>query len=877
MDSLGALGVDTDVTDRLDSQKNAYPDTYAPLGQLMTVRQIDPPPDGASAAAVGDEEPIYTIGRPEELFLGGFRLEGRAFGFTSIDDISLAGKSGAEAAITDPDVLQGRLLNQTPWAVETGGGNAVPAGTRRDAVAADTDGDGFREALTAYVEKLPNGLDELRLQLMDGEGEQPILDFSLLSGGRFLPAHDVRIAAADIDGDSRDELAIVIARQSTPGLVDTPVGMYVVDDALTSYAVIDEFELAFSSSIFSPSIILDIEGYHADHDNRDEIAVVVNASEIGAATPGNFEAGYFVVALNSDNDSITQLSAGPITGTVPGEDGVPREATAVIAGLATGDINGDSLDELIFGGLEEVVESCKELDADTGLQQGSQYVLLAFTGPYNDFRPLQGSAAEVFPPNCKIESGSEPFIMRTVHVNVLDFDGDEDADIQLNDLVLEEIPGINWGDSLLAFLNDELLIYGNEAERPYYDRHESVFAISDQTGDGVDDIIALYQGSNPSAVNRRDLKIYTWDDESSNGYRLATQILIERGDENNENPIIIPIDVNNDKVAQLRYTNEHFLDITEPLVLAAIAAAPCKRDIGQDGCSSSWGSTQSGAVGRDFSVKVSGSAGAGAGSAGVGLLGKWLFKVSASAARTTSRSYELSKSQTYSTGPFEDGVVFNSIPVDRYNYEVISDNTDQGSMPGEFLEVRLPRTPDIRIVERNYYNASITADAEPIDDRIFTHVPGNVSSYPNEIDKDSILNTQQAILEDFRLIDPNPNYDLLPAEKGLEVGPVLVGEGGGSTELSLEYTESEGLANELAMGFSFEAEMLFGAAISWEVGIELGRAISVSHGDSTLFSGSVDSIGQEFYADNVYGFGLFAYLQRLGDQELEVVNFWVEE
>jgi hypothetical protein len=653
--------------------------------------------------------------------------------------------------------------------------------------------------------------------------------------------------------------------------------MYVVDDALTGYAVIDEFELPFSSSILSPSIILDIEGYHADHDNRDEFAVVVNASEVGVPKPGNYDAGYFVVGLNDANDAIEQLSAGPITGTVPGIDGTPREATAVVAGLTTGDLDGDALDELIFGGLEAVVESCVEQDAETGAVLGSKYVILAFAGPYNEFRPIQGSVSEVYPPNCAFESGSESFVMRTVHVNVLDFDGDDDADIQLNDLILDKIPGINWNVDLLAYLDDELLIYGNDAEREYYDRHESVFAISDQTGDGVDDIIALYQGFNPSAVNRRDLKIYTWDDTQSEGYRLATQLLIERSDENNENPIIVPIDVDNDKVAQLRYTDEHFLDIAEPLVIAAIAAAPCKRDIGQDGCYSIWGSTQSGAVGRDFSVTVSGSAGAGAGSAGVGLLGKWLFKVSASAARTTSKSYELAKSQTYIAGPFEDGVVFTSIPVDRYTYEIISDNTDQAGVPGELVEIRLPRTPDIRIVERGYYNASIHADAEQIDDRLFTHIPGNISSYPDEIDKDSILNTQQAILQDFRLANPNPNYDLRPAEKGLEVGPVLVGEGGGSTELALEYTENEGLANELAVGFSFEAEMLFGAAISWEVGIEFGRAISVSHGDSTLFAGSVDSIGQAFYADNVYGFGLFAYVQRLGNQELEVVNFWVEE
>ena len=71
--------------------------------------------------------------------------------------------------------------------------------------------------------------------------------------------------------------------------------------------------------------------------------------------------------------------------------------------------------------------------------------------------------------------------------------------------------------------------------------------------------------------------------------------------------------------------------------------------------------------------------------------------------------------------------------------------------------------------------------------------------------------------------------------------------------------------------------MAAGFAFEFSAGIEFGRTLSVSHGDTTLFAGSVDSIDEPFYADNVYGFGLFAYLQTLGDQEIEVINFWVDE
>ncbi len=48
--------------------------------------------------------------------------------------------------------------------------------------------------------------------------------------------------------------------------------------------------------------------------------------------------------------------------------------------------------------------------------------------------------------------------------------------------------------------------------------------------------------------------------------------------------------------------------------------------------------------------------------------------------RTHSSSYTLEKNVTYSTGPFEDGVVFSTVPYDRYVYKIV-----QG-FGGKFLE-----------------------------------------------------------------------------------------------------------------------------------------------------------------------------------------------
>jgi len=877
-ESLTRLGVETKVSPRQDSQGNAYPDKYAPLGNIMTVRQIDPTDEELEADA--SSEPIYVTGRPEELFLGGIRLANRQLIFSVLDDISLAGKTESEARFTTPEILEGRALpDVVDWAVENGRNDGIPMGTRRDTAALDSNGDGFLESVTAFV-VVNAGVDELRLQIIDGKDSTLNLDFPLLRGGQFLPLYDLQVAGGDFDGDGRDELAIALARQSSPGSFDTPVGMYIIDDADTGYAVLDEYTVIYKASFAEPSVTLSLTDYHANHDIKDELALVLNESQNYAVQPGNYASRLFV--FNLENSGLQQQSVSPISAEVRDSDNLSRTATAVRATVTTGDLNADGLDELIVGGFETIVQNCKHNEADPDHPNDPiKYLLFSYGGYYNDFTPIRAGSTEVFPP-CDNESGSEPFVMRHVHLNVLDFDNDGDMDIQFNDLVLDNVPVSKWENNMVAFLDDHRVIYGPSAKRERFDRSDSIMEVSDQTGDGVKDILSLYMDNNEKDPY---IKVFTWDDEAVKGYRVATRIKVNESDQGKKNPILVAMDVDNDKVAQLRYTGEHFMDITEPIVLAVIATPPCKLDIGQDSCFSSWGNTLSGAVGNEHSVKVHGSAGVGGGAAGAGAFGEWFFNVSASATNTKSQSYELSKSQTFSAGPGEDGVIFTSIPVDRYTYILVHNNTVGVGKEGDLIEIRLPRSPDIRIVERDYYNASITDDSEPIDERVFQHTAGDIGSYPTEEQKDTILERERSKLDDARtsryitaseILYP-PQFDLNSALRGLEVGPVLAGQGGGATEVSLEYSETEGTSQELTVGFSFEATMLFGAGIKWEIGIELGRTLSISHGDSTLYSGSVDSIDEAFYADNVYGFGLFSYLQNLGDQEIEVVNFWVEE
>ena len=109
------------------------------------------------------------------------------------------------------------------------------------------------------------------------------------------------------------------------------------------------------------------------------------------------------------------------------------------------------------------------------------------------------------------------------------------------------------------------------------------------------------------------------------------------------------------------------------------------------------------------------------------------------------------------------------------------------------------------------------------------------------------------------------------------MGPISVGEGSGSTELALEYIEVTGESNSLELGYEFEVSVAFGALFGFSVGLSGERTLSVSHGDSTTYSGTIGSIDADNFADNRYQFGLFTYLQAVDGQEFEVINYWVEQ
>lgn len=871
VDTLNSLGINTDSTPRLDDRGDPYPDSYSPLGTVMAMRAIADAsePDGVR----------YEIGRAEELLLAGYRPDARPGVITVIDDLP----SGTENnGFTVSGYLFEKGENDAPWAVEsnTGGNSAggprVVQGTRRDAVSGDFNGNGFRESAVAYYAEYTNGSSEVRLLVTDAGSPTPIeIDVAIPISVEFFPLNDLRITSGDFDGDQNDEIAIAISRVSEIGQADTPVGIYIIDDVFNGFTVINGRNLNLNSILHAPNITLVIKAARLDHDINSELALVVNENTEGPSYPGSFTTRY--VALEYHENTINVLSTGPIVADLD-----DAEHAAVVASVAVGDLDGDSVDELIFAGLEEVVGQCSSSDTNV---DGLKHILVGLGNKFNDFGPVGASASAFGIPNC---DDSNTFLMRFTHVNSLDFDGDGDLDIQVNTLILDDFPEGDWRAEALGEIPDSSVILGDQEQGIWFDRSNSTMMVSDQTGDGITDIITLFLDQNQPylkiwscnldvdterCVVTRATRVALWPDDM-NAFPSFNN------DTSHVNPIVVAVDVDNDDVALFKYTNQHILDFTEPLVMAALAAPPCELGIGQntDACTTTWGSASSATIDTTYSFTASGSVSFGKGAYGAGGKLEYKHKLSLAATYEHSKSYELTRSLAFATGPSEDSVVFTAIPLDRYTYETIA-SRDPSDLGYTYI-VELPRDVIMLIASREYYNASIQPDALHIDDRVFKHVPGRINSYPSASQKDTILEVEKTRLDEARLslfeLNPLSNFIPVIALGGLEVGSISVGEGSGATELSLEYVETKGHAGALELAYEFESEAAYGQLVGFSIGASVARSLSISHGSSTIYSGTIGSIDKDNFANNRYAFGLFTYVQALEGQEFEVVNYWVD-
>ena len=516
-----------------------------------------------------------------------------------------------------------------------------------------------------------------------------------------------------------------------------------------------------------------------------------------------------------------------------------------------GDVDGDGLDEVLLAGLTALASTSESTKVFCQALDDRQAGFAPLAGYYRQIA-YQGSS----------NSGNN-LRVRTVHLHALDIDGDGLDEVYANELGFDDfVAGAGaWVEDPDLALDPNVVWL-----RPtvWFDRNSSSWAVGDFDGDDREDLAVYrqdaYEASSGGNPAQRGVRIFGLPETATSVTELRRVPCEPFQSGTLAFPILLPVNVDTDS-AVLDYSEaEYELVFSEPIVLAALAAPPTRDGIGKrvQGSFRSFGNTTATHTERERS-----GTGSAATSVGVNLDGGALTQsefelkatLSVAATRTQGTAYELSKTILFTTAPREDLVVFTTVPVDRYTYTILSHPDPQ--LVGERVIVNYPRTPITLQAERSFYNESIPAGAQRVDDAVFQHTAGDATTYPTVAEKNA----------------------LRALYGGLQVGPQAVGQGAGSTEVTLQVGTAVSTGGALATGFQLDVEATGGGVLAGvSVGVESTRTWRVTSGSETTYTGVVGAIDAANFAQNRYSFGLFTYVYDASSarQQFQVLHYWVE-
>lgn len=836
-DSLDRLGVDTTETTRLDTDGSELPDDYSPLGASSTTGQTD------ELVIIGPQILDNSPGGSEP-------LDNRVI-FTKLE---AADATGALSFTVTDTLPPGTLWETDDTSGQPGTSNLGPQ-TKRDAAAADVDGDGVDEIVVVYLDGQDvSGTDQLWLQILDEGAGAPETLVAVPN------VRDVAVEAGDFDGDGVTGFAVGISSSDSTRVI------VFESDGAGAYTQLADIPFVPVDSSFTSRFSLELAAGALDRDNPDELVVVLN--EIASEDEG--VARYWVLD-DAAGGFDPWVAAQLLTVT---QNGVK---TAIVADVDLGDIDMDGLDEVVFGGLTALMRNpCGS----------TEHLFLAFDDGASADARLSLIAGATRSDNY-IESGtgcntnSHDMYVQKAFVNAFDVDGDGRDEVHVGRHIYGFADGSPWTE-LYALPYDALLAEGQTSGGAIAAATSSIVS-GDFTGNGREELAVFFQW--------RD-EISYWgligpDPGTATWGRAFTVPTAFYNSQTRVFPILVPGNLDKDGVALKYSEGEYRFFFTEPILIAALAAAPCDPGIGQniDACVTSYGTTESTDAGVDGTITVSASAWVGGETKIFGVGASVKQKVTRSASFSAGRFYTLEETVEFSTGPVEDTVVFTTIPVDQYTYTVVAH--PDPTVEGEQLIINLPRSPITLQVDRTFYNANTEPDEFKVGSNVFLHTPGDIDSYPTEGDADALIDTgglgHLGPLGDIvdaagEAIDNEILNRLLG--DGLKTSRVTtVGQGTGQTTTEIRFTETTTYRAGAQVAYELEAETTAGVVVGGSIGGSVDAGLSWGGSNSTVYRGTVGSINAADFPSNVYNFGLFTYLYNFGNpeaQQFEVINYWVE-
>ncbi len=807
-EALERMGVDTTFEPRVDADEEPLDDRYAPLGPTSELET-----------------------RVRELAIVGTALEGQSEHQLTVLDADTTTDASGLVELEGGDPIHQAGDSDHPWATADGGSNEPQS--RRDVDAFDVDGDGKEELIAVYME----GPDVMLEVLDDADaGFEVLADETLTERTDIV---DVAIAAGDFSEDGDVEIVIALSDDAQTELLH----VYRDGDA---FRVTDDW-----SETLQPQneghpfhVVLDAGGLDRDH--ADELVVVLNEEDPEFAERTGL-AHYWV--FDDFNSEFELLDSGQVTGT--DRDGNAHSVDVADAAIA--DVTGDGRAELTLGGLVGMEGDCLE-----GTDHYEKLFFMTRRWDGASFEELDAHAVFNDDNTIGCNNSGFQFENRFAPVGHLNATADEHHELQVGRFLFawsaeEEGDAPRWVE--FAELNEDDYYGADPGGGGVFSRATADFAVGDFSGDGHDNL--MFYSTSSDQVSIWGMHLVEGD---SSFYTVAIDMEFY-GSSDFRHPRLVPLDVFGEATV-LRYEPEsHEFVFTEPVVLAALAAAPCWDDAAQnsDACVTRYGLGESEEEGRESTVSFSAGVHAGVNiEADIPFVPEFSTEIVGSVERTESHTlaeaYRLERSVVYETGPLEDTVIFTTIPYDLYTYEIVS-HPDEELEGGEMI-VSLPREPRRLMVEREFFNEIMAEHSVHIGDDVFAHSPGDPLSYPTVTDRNDLLS--------------GAGSDLIGDSE-------WVPEGTGLVEVELVLAEIEEHQESLETSYSMEVSTTAGAVIAgFSVGHGTEETLTVTTEESTIYGASVGAIEGDAWEELRYAFGLFMYPIGTGPQSFQVVNYWVE-
>jgi hypothetical protein len=902
--SLNALGINTTPTPLTDSSGAILPPDYTPVGLKPKTNTLD---ELMLLGATPDVNSMYD--HP-----------------TTIKTITTNGVDPTTGSVNLLDGWDyGDPWNGTDWT--------------RGGASGDLNGDGRDEELIAYQRKahIPdpaNNPVELKvLENTDPNGKY----FSVDTPPIFISnasANFLDVVTGDFDGDGQLDAAVVLMEQTQIEIVFLKNTDGVL--ALSGQKIVIPATVPTNFPLNELQAVVKVG--NLDRDGAQELAVVVNAyQQIDETQPSGIDNVSHYYLFDDANHNFAPIpvdKAGDLIGTIQSTfSGTTK--TVQDGNVALADLDGDGMDEIILGGIENnggsTIDNLPSLTVYNGnkLNEGRPVDITYMVQVLDD---VQHGLAEL----AHVEKGHTPVIQSAgyskscvpagigvsftitctytgtvtnlinyMQLNAVDLDGTGTYEIQANEFVFNSnltnrytIPLNNFmfdgqdGDPTgLSTLTQRFtwrstsMVAGNFLHLS--DGRQQIAVHSEtvnQQLNGVN-VFGLDNSGNFTVLSHFPAYSFTGADTMTQNKGGATMYTNEYAFPTRSLQLV-PTNVNDDTLTAEYVPGSHQFSYTEPIIIAALAAAPCWANQTQTlgNCYTSYGSGSTFAVTNDFTTTLSGSVtiggelGVGVGKVEVDLTKEFTF------ANTVEESFNVSRTITYTTGPLQDSVIISSWPLDIYTYKVIHDPS--GKIPdGTNIQVKAPRAPVTSMVSVDYYNAHVVQGGMKIDSRIFTHTPGVPTSYMRQSDMTQ-LSTSNHIL-------PNPigfavlNGMNVNDNSFFEGSPATVGQGTGYTTTTLDLEKASSNTRTVGYNCSGQVKLTVGevaanvGASGWvnlSVGAGGGKALAISHGSSQTYSGTVSNMAT-YDSKFGYNYGLFTYYYTDSSEpnhQFEVVNYWVD-